>query len=94
MRDYVADLLLRLFGGHAVTTEVRLETPGSTTVVAGIALQTGAGLRLFYVAIPNPAANSALARQSDTTSLGYFCFKHLFLQVLRDISWVLSVDGC
>ena len=69
VRDCVADLLRRLFGGHAVSTEMRLETPGSATVVADIALQTGGGLRLFDVAIPNPAANSALARQSDTTVL-------------------------
>ena len=38
-------------------------------VVADITLQTGGGLRLFDVAIPNPAANSALARQSDTIVL-------------------------
>ena len=36
----LADLLRRLFGGYAVTTEVHLETPGSATVVADIALQT------------------------------------------------------
>ena len=69
VRDCVADLLRRLFGGHAVSTEMRLETPGFATVVTDIALQTGGGLRLFDVAIPNPAANSTLVHQSDTTVL-------------------------
>ena len=69
VRDCLADILRRLFGGHAVTTEVRLESPGANTVVADIALQTGAGVRYFDVAIPNPSAGTALARQSDTSTL-------------------------
>ena len=69
VRDCLADILRRLFGGHAVTTEVRLESPGANTVVADIALQSGAGVRYFDVAIPNPSAGTALARQSDTSTL-------------------------